>query len=145
MKPVRGALPPRILQQISILSRIEEILQECLPAACRPHCRASRLEDGTLYLVADSAAWRARLHFHSAGIIRHFKRLGKFPVEHVRVRVGRLTEIRHPERTRQAPSPIPATTARALALLADETDEPGLRSALKRLATRGEAGGSGAD
>lgn len=145
MKPVRGALPPQILQQISTLGRIEGILQECLPAACRPHFRASRLEDGTLHLVADSAAWRARLHFHSAGIIRHFKRLGKFPVERVRVRVGRLAEIRHPESTRQAPTPIPAATARALDLLADETDDPGLRRALKRLATRGETGGNATD
>lgn len=137
MKPVRGALPPRILQRISTLQRIEEQLQDCLPAECCAHCRASRLEDGTLHLVADSAAWRARLHFYSARIIRHFNRLGNFPVERLRVRVGRPTSPSSPSRIRAAPSPIPPATARALDLLADETDEPGLHRALKRLAGRG--------
>lgn len=137
MKPVRGVLPPRVLQQVSILHRIEKDLRDCLPADCCTHCRAARLEDGILHLVADSAAWRARLHFHSARIIRHFRRLGKFPVERIRVRVGRLAEADVPGRPRAAPRPIPATTARALEQLAEETDDPGLRRALKRLAEHG--------
>lgn len=145
MKPVRGVLPPRVLQQVSILHRIETALQDCLPAECCVHCRAAKLENGTLCLVADSAAWRARLHFHSARIIRHFNRLGKFPVERIRVRVGRLAEADAPRKSRAAPRPIPPVTARALAQLAEETDDPGLRRALKRLAEHGGTGDPAAD
>lgn len=134
MKPVRGALPPQILQRLSALRRLEDTLRDCLPADCCAHCHPARLEDGTLHLVADSPVWRARLHFYSARIIRHFNRLGKFPVHRVQVRVARSTVPAHAPPGRSGPRPIPAATARAFDTLAGDTDEPTLRRALRRLA-----------
>lgn len=143
MKPVRGALPPRIVQHLATLRRVEDVLRDCLPADCCAHCRPARLEEGTLFLVADSPAWRARLHFYSTRIIRHFNRLGKFPVHRVRVRVARSPEPARSGPARSAPRPIPAATARAFDGLADATDDPALRRALRRLAGHGGADGSG--
>ena len=141
MKTVRGALPPRLVQQVSTLERIEEILRDCLPAECCAHCRAARIEAGTLHLVADSPAWRARLHFYSTRIIRHFNRLGKFPVRRVQIRVARSRRPANTGAERAAPRPIPAATARALQGLASATEEPALRRALRRLAAHGGTDG----
>lgn len=140
MKPVRGALPPRIVQRIAVLRELEEILRDCLPAECCAHCRAARLEGGTLHLVADSPAWRARLHFYSNRIIRHFNRLGKFPVTGIQVRVTRPATPPRAPVGRPGPRPVPATTARAFELLASETDDPDLTRALRRLAGRRDPG-----
>lgn len=134
MKPVRGALPPRIVQRLSLLRQIEEVLHDCLPADCCAHCHPARLEDGTLHLLADSPAWRARLHLYSTRIIRHFNRLGKFPLHRVRVRVAHPCRTARPGPRREGPRPLPAATARAFDSLARATDEPALQQALRRLA-----------
>lgn len=137
MKTVRGAISGRLFEHVSTLQKIEGMLRDCLPAECCDHCRAARLDAGTLYLVADSAAWRARLHFYSPRIISHFNRMDKFPVQRVQVRVGHAVPPEKPAPARPGPSPVPATTARAFAALAGEVDDPGLRRALNRLAERG--------
>ncbi|MDX1609498.1 MAG: DUF721 domain-containing protein [Halofilum sp. (in: g-proteobacteria)] len=145
MKPVRGALPPRIVQRIAALRELEEILRDCLPAECCAHCRVARLEAGTLHLVADSSPWRARLHFYSNRIIRHFNRLGKFPVTGIQVRVGRPAMPVGAPSGRPGPRPVPVPTARAFEQLASETDDPDLTRALRRLAGRRGTGGSDTD
>jgi hypothetical protein len=137
MKTVRGAIAGPLFQQVSLLRQLDGILRDCLPAECCDHCRAARLDAGTLHLVTDSAAWRARLHFYSARIIRHFNRIDKFPLQRVRVRVGRVTPSEPAPPARPGPAPIPPDTARAFATLAGEVDDPGLRRALERLAARG--------
>jgi len=137
MKTVRGAIAGPLFQHVAMLREIDGLLRDCLPAECCEHCRAARLDADTLHLVADSAAWRARLHFYSARIIRHFNRIDKFSLKRIRVRVGRVTPPDPPPPARQGPSPVPADTARAFAALAREVDDPGLRRALERLAERG--------
>lgn len=137
MKTVRGAIAGPIARHVNELRQIDAMLRDCLPADCCAHCRAARLDAGTLYLVADSAAWRARLHFYSARIIRHFNRMDKFPLQRIRVRVGRVNPPEPPRNRRPGPSPIPADTARAFGTLAGEVDDPGLRRALQKLAQRG--------
>lgn len=137
MKTVRGAISSRLVEQVSTLQQIEGILRDCLPAECCDHCRAARLDAGTLHLVADSAAWRARLHFYAPRIISHFNRMDKFPVQRVQVRVGRTATPEQPPPARPGLGPIPSTTARAFASLAEEVDDPTLRRALHRLARHG--------
>jgi len=137
MKTVRGAIAGALFQHVSMLRQIDGMLRDCLPAECCDHCRAARLDADTLYLIADSAAWRARLHFYSARIIRHFNRIDKFSLQRVRVRVGRVTPPAAAPPARPGPAPIPADTARAFATLAREVEDPGLRRALERLAGHG--------
>lgn len=140
MRPLNGAIPAHILQRVGLLRALDEALHDCLPGECSAHCRATGLVDGTLYLVADSPVWRARLHFYSNRIIRHFNRLGKFPVTRVKIRVGHALE---PPPVRHAPGPertLPAASARALRLLADTTEDAELQRALRRLARHGRGG-----
>lgn len=137
MRALHGAIPAHILQRVGLLRALDEALRDCLPAECSAHCRATGLADGTLYLVADSPVWRARLHFYSNRIIRHFNRLGKFSLARVKIRVAHGLE---PPRVEREPGPartLPAASARALRSLADEAGDPELARALRRLARHG--------
>lgn len=145
MRALHGAIPAHVLQRVGLLRALDAALRDCLPADCGAHCRATGLADGTLFLVADSPVWRTRLHFHSPKIIRHFNRLGKFPVSRVKIRVGHGPEPPAPAREPGPARTLPPSTARALRALADETGDPELQRALRRLARHGRGGRSGPD
>lgn len=134
MKSIRGSIPAHIVQRVSRLRVLEEALRDCVPAECCAHCRVAGTEGDALLLVADSPAWRSRLHFYSDRIISHFNGLGKSAVQRVRIRVAADSGIDAPRQRRDPPLRMPATTARGFAALAQETEDPALRSALQRLA-----------
>lgn len=137
MRTIQGAIPAHILQRVGLLRALDDALRDCLPAECSAHCRATGLADGTLHLVADSPAWRARLHLYSSRIIKHFRRLGKFSVERVKVRVGPGPAPAPAARTPGPERTLPPASARALRALADATGDPELQQALRRLARHG--------
>ena len=135
MKRLGGAIPEHIATRIARLKPLDAALRECLPTDCATHCRSAGISQGTLHIVADSPAWRARIRFHSNAIIRHINGLGNSAVERVEVRVGRPEAPRSPpSRPRRVPG-LPPSTARAFASLACETADPELRRALERLAS----------
>lgn len=133
MKRLSGAIPEHIAQRAAALRALDAALGECLPPECAAHCRAAGIADGTVHLVADSPAWRARLHFYSPQIIKQISGLSKSPVSRVSIRVG-APEAPGPIR-KDAPGDrgLPPEAARGLASLADETGDPGLRDVLQRL------------
>ncbi len=141
MKSIRGTIPAHIRQQVTHLRVLEDALRDCLPAECCSHCRVAGIFGETLLLVADSPAWRSRLHFYTDRIISHFNHLGKSPVHRVRIRVTAGSGIQSPAPRRDPPLRLPAEAARGFASLARDTDDRDLRRALERLASR-SAGGS---
>lgn len=140
MRALHGAIPAHIVQRVGLLRALDEALRDCLPAECSAHCRATALTDGTLFLIADSPVWRARLHFYSSRIISHFNGLGKFSVARVKIRVGHGLEPPPIEREQGPARTLPAATARAFRQLADDTGDPELQRALRRLARHGRGG-----
>lgn len=140
MKSIRGTIPAHIRQQVTQLRVLEDGLRDCLPAECCNHCRVAGIFGETLLLVADSPAWRSRLHFYTDRIISHFSHLGKSPVHRVRIRVARGTGIQRPLPRKDKPLRLPPEAARGFASLARDTEDRELRRALERLAAH--AGGS---
>lgn len=136
MKSIRGTIPAHIRQQVTQLRVLEDALRDCLPAECCNHCRVAGIFGETLLLVADSPAWRSRLHFYTDRIISHFSHLDKSPVHHVRIRVTAGTGIQPPAPRRDPPLRLPAEAARGFASLARDTEDRDLRRALERLASR---------
>lgn len=136
MKRLSGAIPEHIAQRIAGLRALDAALRECLPADCAAHCRAAGISDGTLHLVTDSPAWRARLHFYSSRIINQISGLGKSPVSRVRIRVARPEAASPGPPGREGAAGIPDDAARGLAALARDTDDAELRAVLDRLASR---------
>jgi len=137
MKNLRGAIPGHIARRVATLRCLDDALRDCLPAECCNHCRAAGVSDGTLFLIADSPAWRARLHFYSSRIINHFSRLGKPPIVRIKVRVAHALGVRAPRRPAGSARTIPPETARGLASLARDTEDPALRQVLERLSAHG--------
>ncbi len=136
MKSIRGTIPAHIRQQVTHLRVLEDALRDCLPAECCNHCRVAGIFGETLLLVADSPAWRSRLHFYTDRIISHFSHLDKSPVRHVRIRVTAGTGIQAPAPRRDPALQLPAEAARGFASLARDTEDRDLRRALERLASR---------
>ncbi len=134
MKSIRGTIPAHIRQQVTQLRVLEDGLRDCLPAECCNHCRVAGIFGETLLLVADSPAWRSRLHFYTDRIICHFTHMAKFPVQHVKIRVTAGTGVQPPQPRRDPPLRLPAEAARGFASLARDTDDRDLRRALERLA-----------
>ena len=137
MRNLRGVIPTHLRRRASALGELDRHLGECLPPDCREHCRVAAVAGDTLILLADSPGWRSRVHFLAPEIIRHFRRVAKPEIAHLRVRVDRTTvPLQRPRIPvmRALPS---AADARALGALADDVDEPELAAALRRLARRG--------
>jgi hypothetical protein len=134
MKSIRGTIPAHIRQQVAQLRVLEDGLQDCLPAECCTHCRVAGIHGETLLLVADSSAWRSRLHFYTDRIISHFSHLGKPPVHRIRIRVAGGKSVQPPAPRRDAPLRLPPEAARGFASLARDTEDRELRRALERLA-----------
>lgn len=135
MKSIRGTIPAHIRQQVAQLRVLEDALRDCLPEECCNHCRVAGIFGETLLLVADSPAWRSRLHFYTDRIISHFSHLGKSPVHRVRIRVTAGAGIQPPAPRCDPPLRLPAEAAQGFASLARDTEDRDLRKALERLAS----------
>lgn len=140
MKRLGGAIPDHITARIARLRPLDAALRECLPTDCAAHCRVAGINQGTLHVIADSPAWRARIRFHSAVIIKQVNRLSNSPVERVEVRVGRPEAPSRPPAPKRRQPGVPPSAARGFASLAAETDDEDLRRVLQRLAQSGDSG-----
>lgn len=141
MRSLRGVIPSHLRQRIATLAVLEQLLTECLPADCRSHCRVAGIDGETLILIADSPAWRSRIHFSARQIIGHFNQLDKFSLTRLKIRVGR-PEPEGPPRRRRTPGDEPSpAVARGFEQLADEVDDEHLAQSLRRLAARGRIAG----
>ena len=129
-------LVPRLMARARELQRLERTVLERLPQPLREHCRLANLRDGTLVLQADSPVWGARLRYSAPSLLRELARGGGVPrlrrIE-ILVRPTRVTLVRQ----RSEPRTIGAHSARLLREVAASTEDPDLRQAWSKLASRG--------
>lgn len=143
MRALPGVIPSHLRQRVTTLAVLEQQLNICLPAECRPHCRVAGVDGDTLVLIADSPAWRSRIHFAASQIIGHFNQLDKFSLTRLRIRVGRPEPEAPPRRSRTPGDEPSAGVARAFEQLADDVDDEQLAASLRRLAARGKPSAEG--
>lgn len=143
MRRLSGTIPSHLHGRVDRLRALEEALADCLPADCCAHVRVADLSAGTLVLIADSPAWRTRLHFYSDRIIRHFNRLNNISVDTLKLRTGHPPPAPRAARHRTGPPAMSAEAGRALRGLAAETDDRRLRDALLRLARHADESTNG--
>lgn len=118
------------------LNGLTETLWDRAGPPLNGHFQVANAEKGVLTLQADSSAWSSRLRFLAPSLLEHLQH--HFPSEELHcvrviVRPVHQEEGRPTARMRT----LPAVTARVLEQLAEDTDHPGLRQALGRLAKRG--------
>jgi hypothetical protein len=130
-----GSQYSRLISQARSLMGLEALLQELLPESLRAHCHLLAIREETLVLAADSPVWAARLRFHAPQLVKQLSLNQTVKLRTVRIRVRPPERIvpapcrkRMPERSKNS------TTA--LQQLAQTVSDPGLKTALLRLANR---------
>ena len=118
------------------LQRLTRLLQKELDPSLAPHCRIGRFAPPQLTIVVDSPAWSTRLRFQSAGLIRQLhKKYKEFQgVSDIEVKIypARLQRRERPA----APRQISPAAAEDITQMANSLDNPNLKQALLRLASR---------
>lgn len=133
---VSGGKYTYLVGRARTLMELGVLLHELLPAPLNEHCRVLAIKDETLILASHSPVWAARLRFHAPLLVKQLSNHQTVKLSTVRVRV------RPPEKTsptaprRQAALRPGKTGAAALRQAAQSISDPGLKTALLRLANR---------
>ena len=118
------------------LQRLTRLLQKELDPSLAPHCRIGRFAPPQLTIVVDSPAWSTRLRFQSNGLIRQlhkkYKEFQGVSTIEVKIYPARLPRREVPSVPRQ----ISPTAAEGITHMANSLDNPNLKQALLRLASR---------
>ena len=118
------------------LQRLTRLLQKELDPSLAPHCRVGGLTPPHLTIVVDSPAWSSRLRFQSTSLIRQLNKKHKEfqSISNIEVKI-------YPARLqRREPASIPRyispAAAEGITQMANSIDNPNLKQALLRLASR---------
>ena len=133
---VSGGKYAYLVRRARTLMELGILLQELLPAPLNEHCRVLAIKDETLIIASHSPVWAARLRFHAPLLVKQLS-------DHQTVKLRTvLVRVRPPEKTspttprRQAALRPGKTGAAALQQAAQSISDPGLKTALLRLANR---------
>ncbi|KTT47601.1 MAG: RNA-binding protein [Pseudomonas sp. PGPPP4] len=132
---LRQAKPLKSLfREAERLGRLQQLLEEQLQPAARPHCRVASWREGTLLLVVNDAHWATRLRYQQRRLLRLLQQAPEF---------AGLMRLQF----KMQPSPGVATRVRpvrqvsqvgadSLRDVAAGIRDPKLKAALERLASR---------
>lgn len=116
--------------------RLTRLLQNELDPSLAPHCRIGGFAPPRLTIVVDSPAWSTRLRFQSPGLVRQLSNKYKEfqGVSNIEVKIypARLQRRTPPTVPRQ----ISPAAADGITRMANSIDNPNLKQALLRLASR---------
>lgn len=125
-----------LVTQTNELKRLTRLLQAELNPSLAPHCHVARLTPPQLTIVVDSPAWSTRLRFQSPALLRQLARKHQIfqGVTHIEIKIypARLQRRAPPS----APRHISPDAATVITDMANSVDDPGLKQALLRLASR---------
>ncbi|MEN8205463.1 MAG: DciA family protein [Pseudomonadota bacterium] len=134
-KLLGGSRYSRLVSQARILMALETLLQELLPEPLKAHCHLLAIRDETLVLAADSPVWAARLRFHAPQLVKQLRHSQTVKLRTVRIRV-RPPERPIPTERRKSVIQSSKNSTAALQQVAQTVSDPGLKTALLRLANR---------
>jgi hypothetical protein len=134
-KLLGGSQYSRLVSQARTLMALEVLLQELLPDPLRTHCQLLAIRDETLVLAADSPVWAARLRFHGPQLVKQLSRNQTVKLRTIRIRV-RPPERNVPEKRPGSMRQLSKNSTAALQQVAQNVSDPGLKTALLRLANR---------
>lgn len=118
------------------LGHLSDIIQAMLEPSLADHCHLAHFDGSRMVIVADSPAWATRLRFSVDTLVSQlqqysnkFHRLSKIEVA-VRPQLPDLPQVNVVERT------ISVEAAQYIEESADSVEDPDLKQALQRLASR---------
>jgi len=118
------------------LGKLDILLAELLPAPLNTHCHLLSIRNSVLVMSADSPVWAARLRFHAPQLVKQLTR--RLPAKRCTIQVRvRPPEIPLPPQPHKAVTRPGRQGVAALQQAAQSVSDPGLKTALLRLANRG--------
>ena len=121
------------------LQRWTGLFRAQLDAELAPHCYVSGIEDTSLLIYVDTAAWATRLRFVAPQLLPILRSTNPVfsDLSNIKVKVlSQQNETRAPESHTDGPSMSP-DNAHGISTLSNSIDDPGLQEALQRLARHG--------
>jgi hypothetical protein len=120
------------------IADLQQVLLNSAPPALTQYCRVKQFRDGTLTLLAENAAIAAKLKQLTARLLTTYrKQRPQITSIHIEVQVREVA----PDLTPKSKSlRLSIETIKNLERLASQIDDPNLKQALTRMATRQRAG-----
>lgn len=140
MRPLTDYLDDSIVRKVAFISRLTTSLRSRLPPHIAERCCVAGVNQNTLSVLVDSSSWTLTLRYQQREILKHlnteFRAELQPPLTRLKVRIASTsTATRIPLERPQLSMKNAAVVSSAAVTVAD----PQLRSALMRLAKRGEA------
>lgn len=80
IQAVAGSSLRKLVEKARLLLNLDRFVQAWLPAELKPHCHVMNLNERTLVLGLDNAAWTTRMQFISSDLMDALKKESDFPV-----------------------------------------------------------------
>jgi hypothetical protein len=124
-----------LLGQVRLLRRITDTLRKALVEPLASHCIAANIDGETLVVGCDTSAWAAKLRFQIPQLLDRLKAETDLQsLRQIRIRVQPLNK--EPSRTTKRRFRLSEHSAALIASIADNTADPELKAALRRLSQR---------
>lgn len=125
----------RIVRQAQRLLTLQDQTRALLPANLRDHVFVAALDTGHLRLLVSSSARATQLRYLQGRLLEELPARSGESIHHISVAV-RPPDRPSPVDQDPAPARLPASAAAQFQDMATEESDPGLKSALERLARR---------
>jgi|SRR5699024_2107133 len=122
----------RLVERAQALDRLQDLINQYLQPAARPHCRLATYQSGTLTLIVTDGHWATRLRYQQKRLLKQLQSIPEFSqVTRIHFKVRPPLQVTQPtarniELSEQA--------GQAIQTSAEATTDPRLRAALERLA-----------
>jgi hypothetical protein len=124
-----------LLGQVRLLRRITDTLRMALAEPLASHCIAANIDGDTLVVGCDSSAWAAKFRFQIPLLLDRLQVDTNLPaLRQIRIRVQPLNK--EPSPTTKRHFRLSEHSAALIASIADNTADPELKAALRRLSQR---------
>lgn len=112
----------KLLRRAGLLMQIEHLLSRRLEPGLAAQFQAATLHDGTLLLIASSAAWATRLRMQEGRLLDALQHAGLAEIHGIEVRVAPLVQSKTRERIKTPLSPAASQALGQMTRLVDDGD-----------------------
>ena len=137
MQPFNRLLTPKLVERARLLEKLNFSLRALLPSPLGEHCWTAAVHEQELILVTDGSTWGSQLRYLQREILKQLNAEYRLTLKKCRIRIDAPRVQREPLRR---PLALSTDNAKVLERAADAIADPELKSALQKLARRGNRG-----
>lgn len=132
----KNAALKNLMQRAQLLEKLNLQLQRHLPAQFSAHCRLANVDNGTLIVHVDNASYASLLRFQAPNLCKTLSTELELNIQTMKVKVRPIQHLKPNANTNSLS--LPKSAASILQQAAADMDTSSLKSALEKLAKRGD-------